>query len=106
MYRRLVVRVVINAFNDVDFTTSWPVGSISPEGRPNTTPSGNMNGVHDDQPSGERGLGGNANALACIGNARGCFDSHDSIAVRINTQNPTCSTSGLVDILNDAVGRI
>lgn len=103
MKRRLIVRVVIHALDDIDFPSSRPVRScicvqiskkrvtakilhtVTPKGRPCTAPCRHVNGVHDEKTTGEVILGLYPDALAVARDSLSSFYLHDHISGGIRT---------------------
>ena len=97
----LVVRVVIQAFNDIDLPSRWPIGTlgiqsgseihilgkkhtITPECWPCSTPGGHVYSIQDNEPARVGKLRRNPDALSVPGDSGRCFHSHDSVPGRVD----------------------
>jgi len=84
MDSRLVIGVIIDAFDDIDFTTCGPVRTVCPEGWPSSATSWHVYRVHDEQPAIEGALRRDANTLTSTRDLRGRFYAHDRVACTID----------------------
>lgn len=93
----LVVRVIIQAFDDIDLSAGRPIGTlraqsggdntnvlemkrtIAPECWPSPTPCGHVYGIQDNEAASIGELAGDADALSVPRDGRCRLHSHDSI---------------------------
>jgi hypothetical protein len=84
MDRRLVVGVVVNALDDVDFASLWPRRAVRPESGPRPTSRGHVDAVHDDEPTGEAVLSLDAHGRTIAGHLGRGIDAHDRVPSTID----------------------
>lgn len=116
MYRGLIIRVVMDAFDNVNFPSFRPVRPIGPEctvttlffrwssygdfqghSRPRPTSGGHMNRIHDDKSPIELKLGRDTHTLAYIVHLGCGLHSHDGIAPAVHLQKPTRPLHGCLN---------
>jgi len=109
MKRRLVVRIVVHALEDINLSSSRPVWSVTPKGWPSGTPGWHVYGVHDNKTPGKVILRLDPDALAVPRDLRSSFDLHDNISGRIHTDE----SAGLrilhaeeIDVSVGGIGKI
>jgi len=103
MKRRLVVRVVVDAFNDINLAAGRPIRSICPEGRPGTTASWHMNRVQNPQARVVGVVSGNADTLTVPGHYGRSLYSHDGCAIGCDLSEVVGGRSALVDVVDKSV---
>jgi len=106
MNRGLVIRIVVHAFDDVDFAGGRPVRPVCPERRPYRATRGHVNAIHDNEPAREAELCLNANGIAVAGNLRRGVNAHDSISSLIDRGQVAGLRRRLVDKVHDPIRRI
>jgi hypothetical protein len=65
-----------------------------------------MHGIHDDQATSKRGLGGNTHALSIALHLGRCFNAHHGMSLRVYFDKAGTLSSALVYILNIPVRRV
>ena len=80
MNRSLVVRVVIHAFDNVDFASCRPIRAVTPECGPRRTPGRHVYRVHYDESASVIVLRSNPDALTRVCHLRSGLHAHDSVA--------------------------
>lgn len=82
--RRLVVRVVVDALDDVDLAAHGPIRAVAPERWPGAAPGRHVHGVEQDEPTGVRVSGCDAHGLPISRDGRRGVDAHDGVPGRVD----------------------
>lgn len=84
MHRDLVDLEVVDTLEDVDLSTDRPVGTVLPPSGPGGTTDGHVNGVHQDETSGEHELAVQSDGFTVAADPLGGVHLHDGVTLVVD----------------------
>ena len=82
--RDLVDLEIVDTLKDIDLSTDRPVGAVLPPSGPGGTTDGHVDGVHEDETSGEHQLAVQSDGSSVTAEVLGRVDLHDSITLVVD----------------------